>query len=69
MIAERLLEKAGILKHHYTSEELDAANLRARELTELYLTGKMELPEYRAETDKLPKLDLVQLAAELHFKG
>lgn len=63
------MEKAGILKHHYTAEEIDAGNVRARELTELYLTGKMELPEFRAETDKLPKLDLVQIASALPFKG
>lgn len=68
-MAERLLEKIGILKHQLTIEELDAAELRGRQLTADYLEGRIELPEYGVETDKLPKLDLRQLASELHFKG
>lgn len=69
MIAERALEKLGILKHHVTAEEMDAANIRLRDLTASYLTGKIELKEYEAETDKLPGIDLRQLAHDLNYKG
>ena len=69
MSIENLLEKAGILKHHVTVEEFDNAEARLRSLTADYMTGKIELPEYKAETEKLPGLDLRQLAQELHFRG
>ena len=69
MIAERVLEKLGILKHHVTAEEMDAANIRLRQLTADYLTGAMGLNEYKIETDKLPGIDLKQLAHDLNYKG
>ena len=68
-MSHELLERIGILKHRVTIEELDAGEARLRSLTVDYMTGKIELPEYRAETEKLPGLDLRQLAQELHYKG
>ena len=68
-MAERFLERIGILKHKITIEEIDAANKRLRQLTADYLRGQMSLQDYATETDKLPKLDLRQLAHDLNFKG
>lgn len=66
---ERFLEKIGILKHHPTMEEVEAGEQRLKELTALYMEGKIELKAYEMELDKLPKLDFVQLAHELKYKG
>ena len=67
-MAERFLERIGILKHKITIEEIDAGNRRLRQLTADYLRGQMSLQDYATETDKLPRLDLRQLAQKLHFK-
>ena len=68
-MSERFLEKIGILKHQPTQNEIDAGNLRSRQLTADYLTEKISLEEYKGELDKLPKLDLVKLAHDLNLKG
>ncbi len=66
---ERLLERIGVLKHRVTVEEIDAGERSLRQLTADYLEGKIDLQTYAAETDKLPKIDLPQLAQDLNFKG
>ena len=68
-MSERFLERIGILKHKLTVEEVDAGDKRLRQLIADYMSGQMSLQDYVSETDKLPKLDLRQLAEELHFKG
>jgi len=68
MTAENLLERMDILKHHPTVEEINAANIKSRELTADYLEDRIDLSTYRAELDSLPKLDLRQLAEKLHVK-
>ncbi|HKC04634.1 MAG TPA: hypothetical protein VKC54_02075 [Patescibacteria group bacterium] len=56
------LERIGILKHQITVEEIDAGNIKLKELTADYLTERIGLNEYRRETEKLPKIDLRALA-------
>lgn len=68
-MSERFLEKIGILKHQLTLEELDAAELKRRELTESYMTGTIPLEEYTIELDKLPGIDSRKLAHDLNYKG
>ena len=69
MKSERFLERMGILKHKVTIEELEAGELKLRELTADYLTEKIDLNVYNVELDKLPKLDLRQFAQALHFRS
>lgn len=68
-MAERFLERIGIFKHQVTREEVDAGNLRSKQLTADYLTEKISLEKYKVELDRLPKLDLVRLAHELKYIG
>lgn len=69
MSLEKLLEQVGILKHNPSVEEVDAGEKRSRQLTADYLENRIDLTTYRAELDKLPKLDLRQLAQKLHIKS
>jgi hypothetical protein len=66
---DRFLEKIGIFKHQVTAEEVDKAYLKEKELTAEYLTEKISLKKYEEELDKLPKLDLIKLAHDLHYRG
>jgi len=68
-MAERFLERIGILKHKITIEELDAGEKNLRQLTADYLEGRINSQTYTTEADKLPKIDLRQLAQGFHSKG
>lgn len=69
MSIEKFLEQVGILKHNPSVEEIDAGEKRSRQLTADYLESRIDLTTYQAELDKLPKLDLRQLAQKLHIKS
>ena len=57
-----VLEKHGILNHQLTVEELEASERKLDELTLAFMQHKIDVDEYRAETDKLPRLDLRRVA-------
>lgn len=67
-MVEKIFERVGIFKHHLTSEEIDAGNIKGKQLAAEYLTDKITLEEYKSELDKLPKIDLVKLAQYLNHK-
>ncbi len=68
-MGERFLERIGLLKHKVTVEEIDDGEKRLRQLTADYLEGRINLEVYSTETDKLPKLDLRQLAHDINSKS
>lgn len=68
-MSREFFEEIGLLKHHYSPQELEAAELKLSDATIKYLHGEMDLPDYKVVVDHHPKLDLVQLAQELNLKG
>lgn len=65
----RFLERIGLLRPRSKVEKIYGDEERLRQLTADHLKGRIGLGTYITETDKLPKLNLRQLAQGLKFKG
>ncbi len=68
MLIDRLAELIGInRKPEVTVQDIEAGEIKSRQLVADYMEGRMSLEDFRTETEKLPKLDLRKLAQELHL--
>ncbi len=63
---ESFLERKGVFKHKVTAKEMDEADRRRDELTVQFMRQQIGIDYYRKELDKLPKMDLRELASGLN---